>query len=337
MSLTEFWSFCKTYKIPTRTLNAKIDLLFVSIDSKYKDAPHNPSRSFTLGEFLEGLVRSILRQSTPMTPEVPLPECLEHLLEHQIFAHSDGTDGVRPVVPTDEFNDGVTTYASDRAVRYRLHKSGVARMLKLHQKQLLKVFRKHAKSSMSATGVHDDTMQYDEWVALMKKAELLDDSLSRVVLILRRAPSTTRRSRRVEERGRLVQGLIFPSSRRRSAAAPSSSTTTSPPTSARCTKSSSCSSRRPPASRAQARAEPRRPARRREAEAAAAKRRGRRHHQGRRLEPADDRRPPARCIAPAGATSSMQGRHRRRRHGRRPRRAGAQAGRLQFRDLVEGK
>ena len=67
-------------------------------------------------------------------------------------------DGVRPVVPTDEFNDGVTTYASDRAVRYRLHKSGVARMLKLHQKQLLKVFRKHAKSSMSATGVHDDTM-----------------------------------------------------------------------------------------------------------------------------------------------------------------------------------
>ena len=35
---------------------------------------------------------------------------------------------------------------------------------------------------MSATGVHDDTMQYDEWVALMKKAELLDDSLSRVVL-----------------------------------------------------------------------------------------------------------------------------------------------------------
>ena len=184
MSLTEFWSFCKTCKIPTRTLNcAKIDLLFVSIDSKYKDAPHNPSRSFTLGEFLEGLVRlSILRQSTPMTPEVPLPECLEHLLEHQIFAHSDGTDGVRPVVPTDEFNDGVTTYASDRAVRYRLHKSGVARMLKLHQKQLLKVFRKHAKSSMSATGVHDDTMQYDEWVALMKKAELLDDSLSRVVL-----------------------------------------------------------------------------------------------------------------------------------------------------------
>ena len=64
MSLQEFWAVCRGCHIPTPHLNlAKIDLLFITVDSKNKNTPHNPSRAFVLHEYMEGLLRlSVLKQ-----------------------------------------------------------------------------------------------------------------------------------------------------------------------------------------------------------------------------------------------------------------------------------
>lgn len=76
MSLQEFWAFCKECHIPTPNLNlSKIDLLFVTIDSKNsRDSPHNPQRAFVLSECAEGLGAATLcgRACDTLTPALTL-------------------------------------------------------------------------------------------------------------------------------------------------------------------------------------------------------------------------------------------------------------------------
>jgi hypothetical protein len=91
LSLSEFWTFCKDVDAPTVNLNlTRATLLFTAIDTKYKDDPYNPRRGFNLHEFVEGIVRmSVLRQANPSDPAVPLPECLENFLLHNVLKDTE--------------------------------------------------------------------------------------------------------------------------------------------------------------------------------------------------------------------------------------------------------
>jgi len=153
MSLLEFWTFCKQRKIPTRYLNmAKIDLMFVTIDSKSQaeHEPHNPKRVFIFREFIEGIVRlSVARQKNPRNPDVPLPQCLEDfLIEHVL--------------------DDQGEWKADQKLRADLSSARCRRVYEREQKALTRIFNYWARLDQN------NTMSMDEWLAMFKASELMD-------------------------------------------------------------------------------------------------------------------------------------------------------------------
>eukprot|EP00965_Chrysotila_dentata_P128591 4250618-Pleurochrysis_carterae.AAC.1 len=68
---------------------AKIDLVFLHIDARSKEDPHNPRRAFNLAEFVEGIVRlSVLRHKDPRNLGMPVSEALEEFLEKHVLNES---------------------------------------------------------------------------------------------------------------------------------------------------------------------------------------------------------------------------------------------------------
>ena len=156
MSLQEFWGFCKDCSIPSPYLNlAKIDLLFITIDSKYKSSPHNPSRAFVLCEFMEGLVRlSVLKQKGTKDATdsgMTLPDCLEDMMQNHVLKF------------------GLSDHDFHSAARRSLETQMVRRVIKLHATAMRKVFRKWAKADKTK-----ETIELSEFAEMMKLSGVMD-------------------------------------------------------------------------------------------------------------------------------------------------------------------
>jgi len=152
MGMQEFWNFCKLRRIPTPTLNlAKIDTLFVAVDHRYKDQPHNPRRSFVLYEFLEGLIRlAVMRQKDPRNPAAPLPDCLEEFMQEHVLADEQ-------------------SYNEHQALRLSLGSPAVRKVYNRHARALFRIF-----AHWSRTDEQHATMSLPEWLAMFKESGLIE-------------------------------------------------------------------------------------------------------------------------------------------------------------------
>ena len=156
MSLQEFWGFCKDCMIPSPYLNlAKIDLLFITVDSKYKSSPHNPARAFVLHEFMEGLVRlSVLKQKGTKDATdsgMTLPDCLEDMMHNHVLKY------------------GLSDHDYHSEVRRSLETQMVRRVIKLHTTAMRKVFRKWSKADKTK-----ETIELSEFIEMMKASGVMD-------------------------------------------------------------------------------------------------------------------------------------------------------------------
>jgi len=156
MSLGEFWTFCKKRRIPSPWLNmAKIDLVFLHIDARSKEDPHNPRRAFNLAEFVEGIVRlSVLRHKDPRNLGMPVSEALEEFLEKHVLNES-------------------AEFVQAQRVRAILNQPMCKRVYTQHTNELRRIFKHFTKQSNTGT------MSLAEWQEVIKLSNLNDASFQK--------------------------------------------------------------------------------------------------------------------------------------------------------------
>lgn len=158
MSLLEFWAFCKRCALPSPWFNMnKINRLFVPKGAVNYD-PHNPRTTMNLPTFLGALVRiSVLRQPGSKNDDVPLPYCLQKLIEDRVLVLTPGFD----------------TFDPQKAMPAVFSSPAVRQKLTIHESRLKKLFYRWA-----VTDETRETVQLSEFLEMFAGSDIMGADLN---------------------------------------------------------------------------------------------------------------------------------------------------------------
>lgn len=161
MDRAEYWSFTKSCKLISASLNTALaDLIYVKAatpDSKTEaGAAEDTDRELSASEFAECLVRI----ADVRSQQGPISDRLERLLEHDIRPRALQSD-------MDRF-------------RREINAQPVRAVFAKHRSKLQKVFRFYASYDVrtDAAKKHVSTMNFAEFLAMIKDAGMMDASLN---------------------------------------------------------------------------------------------------------------------------------------------------------------